>query len=73
MYIRNEVKKKLAVFHIKFHPQSNGIVARMLQIIKMGLKAFEEKLTVFYQNLVMACDGKLQSPSALMGRQIREY
>lgn len=39
----------------------------------MGLKAFGEKLTVFYQNLVMPCDGKLQNPSALMGRQIREY
>ena len=62
-----------------YHPQSNGIAERMVRTVKMGLKAFELyrdtietyllKLLISYRSIPHA--GKVQSPSALMGRHIR--
>ena len=62
-----------------YHPQSNGIVERMVQTVKMGLKAFSHfnqnieayvpYLLLSYQTVPHA--DRKQSPSALMGRQIR--
>ena len=56
-------------------PQSNDIAERMVQIVKMDLKAFSlfvQNIEVYIPNYrtVPQADIK-QSPSALMGRQIR--
>ena len=62
-----------------YHPQSNGIAERMVQTVKMGLKAFSpfnQNTEAYIPNLLLSyrtvphADRK-QSPSALMGRQIR--
>ena len=62
-----------------YQPQSNGNAERMVRTVKMGLKAFEPyrdsietylpKFLMSYRSIPHA--GKVQSPSALMGRQIR--
>ena len=58
-----------------YHLQSNWIVERMARTVKMGLKAFEPFRDLFtksfdiYRSIPHA--GKVQSPSALIGRQIR--
>ena len=62
-----------------FHPQSNGWAEKMVQTIKMRLKACsqqKEKNEVFLPKLLLSyCTiplvGRLESPSALMGRQIK--
>ena len=62
-----------------YHPQSNGLVERMVQTVKMGQKACfqqKEKIEVFLTRLLLSYHtiphaGRLESPSALMGRQIR--
>ena len=62
-----------------YHPQSNGIAERMIQTIKMGLKAFSlsnRNIEACIPNLLLSyrtvphADRK-QIPSALMGRQIK--
>ena len=62
-----------------YHPQSNGATERMVQTVKRGLKAFNKERSSFeayvarlllsYRTVPHA--GRLQSPSALMGRQLR--
>ena len=62
-----------------YHPQSNGIAKRVIRTLKMGLKVFESyrdtiktylpKLLMSYRSIPHA--GKVQSPFALMKRQIR--
>ena len=63
----------------RYHPQSNGIAERTVQTVKMGLKAFSpfnQNIVAYIPNLLLSyrkfphADRK-QSPSALMGRQIR--
>ena len=62
-----------------YHSQSNGLVERMAQTVKMGLKACfqqKEKIEVFLTRLLLSYrtiphTGRLESPSTLMGRQIR--
>ena len=62
-----------------YHPQSNGIAERMFQTVKMGSKVFSpfnQNIEAYILNLLLSyrmvprADRK-QSPSALMGRQIR--
>ena len=63
---------------LPYHPQSNGLTERIVQIIRMGLKACsqqKEKIEVFLPRLRLShCTishaGRLESLSALMGRQI---
>ena len=62
-----------------YHPQSNGLAERMVQTVKRGLKAFTgngstfvsylSRLLLSYRSVPHA--GRPQSPSALMGRQLR--
>ena len=60
-------------------PQSNGLAERMMQTVKMGLKACsqqKEKLEVCLPRLLLSYRtipyaGKLESSSALMRRQIK--
>ena len=62
-----------------YHPQSNGLAERMMQTVKSGLKTCsqqKEKIEVFLPRLFLRYrtiphTGRLESPSALMGRQIR--
>ena len=62
-----------------YHPQSNGIAERMVRTVKNGLKAcsqHREKIDIFLPRLLLSYRtiphaGRLESPSALMGRQIR--
>ena len=62
-----------------YHPQSNGLVERMVQTIKTELKACsqqKEKIEVFLPRLLLSYHtiphaGRLESSSALMGGQIR--
>ena len=62
-----------------YHPQLNGLAERMVQTIKMGLNAcfqHKEKMEVFLPRLLLSYytiphAGRLESPSALMGRKIR--
>ena len=62
-----------------YHPQSNGIAERMVQTVKMGLKAFssfQENIEAYLPRLLLSYRsiphaGRKQSPSELMGRQIR--
>ena len=62
-----------------YHPQLNGLAKRLVQTIKMGLKACsqqKEKIEIFQPwllltNCTIPHTGRLESPSALMGRQIR--
>ena len=64
---------------LPYHSQSNGLVERMVQTIKMRLKASsqqKDKIEVFLPRLLLSYftiphAGRLESPSALMGRQIR--
>ena len=60
-----------------YHPQSNDITERMVQTVKMSLKAFSpfnQNSEAYILNLLLSYrtvpHGK-QSPSALMDRQIR--
>ena len=56
-----------------YHPQSNGLAERMVQAVKKGLKAYsqqKEKIEVFLPSYRTDA-GRLESPSALMGWQIR--
>ena len=62
-----------------FHPQSNGLAERMAQTVKTGLKhvlSKKKKIEVFLLRLLLSyCTlpyaRRLESPLALMGRQIR--
>ena len=62
-----------------YHPQSNGIAERMVLTVKMDLKAFSpfnQNIEAYIPNLLLSyqtvpCADRKQSPSALMGRQIR--
>ena len=60
-----------------YHAQLNGLVERMVQTVKMGLKACsQQKEKVFLPRLLLSCrtiphSGRLESPSTLMGRQIK--
>ena len=61
------------------HPQSNGIEERMVQTVKMGLKAFSpfnQNIVAYICYLHLSCRtvpraDRNQSPSALRSRQIR--
>ena len=62
-----------------YHSQSNGIVEKMDQTVRMGLKAFSpfnQNIEAYIPNLLLSyrivphVDRK-QSPPSLMGRQIR--
>ena len=62
-----------------YHPQSNDIAKSIVQMVKMGLKAFSpfnQNIEAYIPNLLLSywtvphVDRK-QSPSALMGKQIR--
>ena len=62
-----------------YHPQSNGFAERLMQAVKMRLKAYfqqTEKIEVFQPRLLLSYHtiphaGRLESPSALMGSEIR--
>ena len=60
-----------------FHYQSNGLVERMVQTVKMRLKACSQlNIEVFLPRLLLSYrkishPGRLESSSVLMGRQIR--
>ena len=62
-----------------YHSQSNGLMERMVQNIKTRLKACsqqKEKKEIFLPRLLLSYHTilhtrRLESPSALMGRQIR--
>ena len=63
---------------LPYHPQPNGLAERIVQTVKMGLKAcsqpkekivFLPRLLLSYYTIPHA--GRLESPSVLMGRQIR--
>ena len=61
------------------HPQSNGLAKRIMWTVKMGLKACSqqnERIQVFLPSVFLSYRaiphvGRLESPSSLMGRQIR--
>ena len=63
----------------EYHPEFNGLAERMVQIVKMGLKAFvhaRDDVDNYLSRLLMSNRsiphaGRVQSPSAMMGRQIR--
>ena len=63
-----------------YHPQSNGLAERMVQTFKNGTESMfsakRKKIEVFLLRLLLSYRtiphaGRLESPSALMGRQIR--
>ena len=62
-----------------YHPQSNGAAERMVETVKMGLKAYSpdkgslcgylSRMLLSYRTLPHA--GRSRSPSEMMGRQLR--
>ena len=62
-----------------YNPKSNGITERMVQTVKMGLKAFSPfnyNTEAYISNLLWSYGtvphvNRKQSPSVLIGRQIR--
>ena len=82
MYRNSEWLRKIGCMPYKtppYHPQSNGIAERVVQTVKMNLKAFSpfnQNFEAYTPNLLLSnrtvplADRK-QSPSALMSWQIR--
>ena len=71
--------KENRVYAIQNNPQSNGIVERMVQTIKMGLKAFSpfnQNIKAYFPNLLLSYEtvphaDRKQSLWVLTGRQIK--
>ena len=65
-----------AIQNTPYQPQLNGIAERKVQTVKMGLKfsPFNQNIETYIPNLLLSyrmVPHRKQSPSALMGRQIR--
>ena len=62
-----------------YHRQSNDIVEKIVQTVKVGLNTFSpfnQNIEEYIPNLLLSyqtvpCADRKQTPSALMGRQIR--